>query len=1177
MKPLDRNEQARLAELYSFNILDTPADAGLGRLAGLAARQCGMPIAVVTMVDADRQWYKCAIGLDFRQTCRSISFCARTVEAGEPLVVGDARRDPRFERNPLVTGPPHLVFYAGVPLTTARHHVLGALAVFDTRPRAITPGQLGLLEVLAEQVMARLELRRHAALLEALRASGERYMHAARASLWDWQLPGTRIEYGERFRAMLGYSAAEFPDCTDSLLAVLHPDDRAATRFALARHLRRRRQEPVRLEFRLRTRARGYRWLETTAQGIWAPSGRPLRVVGSTVDIHERKVTTVELARSNRALQMLSRCNEEVTRAADEPQLVARVCRLAVELGGYDMAWVSQANDDAARSIKPVAWYPDDERGALLAELPLTWSLFGASGEPCGQAVLSGQPVVCADFPAALGEAAPALRRAGFQTLVALPLRDKDHNFGLVALMSAREREVSPEEVCLLRELVDDLAIGIANLRAESERDRLRRAVVKVAAGVCARSGTAFFESLLGNLGEAVGARASFVARLLPGEPPTARTLVAMVDGRLVDNFDYRVAGSPCENLAGADHWVVTDRLRASFPPASPLGGLAPSAYAGQALIDSSGQRLGFLCALFAEPLQTHDVILSTMRIFAARVAFELEREIADARILDQAALLDKAQDAIIARGLDSTILFWNKGAERLYGWAAEEAIGRSLPELVQSSGGDLPGMHDDLMRRGECSGELEQRRKDGGALVVEGRWSLVRDSDGAPKSVLEINTDISRRKADERQIRRLAFYDSLTGLPNRALLLDRLGHAFAACGRARGAGALLFIDLDNFKSLNDTLGHDQGDVLLRQVAGRLRHCVRTSDTVARLGGDEFVILMENLPPAAGEASSAARLLADKILAAFVEVFALGITEHRATPSIGIALFDGRAGSIDELLRWADLAMYQAKAAGRNTMRFFDPRMQAAVSSRVALEADLRNGLLRGEFVVYHQPQFDTHLKLIGAEALVRWRHPARGLICPGEFIALAEETGLIVPLGGWMLERACAHLARWARRAETRELTLAANVSIRQFRQAGFVEEVLDVLARTGANPARLKLELTESLLISDVESTVATMAALKRAGVGFSLDDFGTGYSSLAYLKRLPLDQLKIDRSFVRDITTDANDAAIARTIIALGHSLGLAIIAEGVETEEQRQLLQENGCDAFQGFLLGPPAAA
>jgi diguanylate cyclase (GGDEF)-like protein/PAS domain S-box-containing protein len=543
------------------------------------------------------------------------------------------------------------------------------------------------------------------------------------------------------------------------------------------------------------------------------------------------------------------------------------------------------------------------------------------------------------------------------------------------------------------------------------------------------------------------------------------------------------------------------------------------------------------------------------------------------------AATAFEAQEGMFITDAKGVILRVNLGFTEITGYTAEETIGKTPGLLRSGRHGEAfyIAMRERIEQTGAWQGEIWNRRKSGEIFPEWLTITVVRDGEHNVTHYVSTLTDITKRKAAENEIQHLAFYDPLTRLPNRRLLLDRLQHAMSSSARNDRAGALLFIDLDNFKTLNDTLGHDKGDLLLQGVAERLLSSVRDDDTVARLGGDEFVVMLENLSLQEEEAGAQTKSIGEKILAALNQPYDLCGHDYHSTPSIGVTLFMGHENSIEELLKRADLAMYQSKAAGRNTLRFFDPEMQLIVNTRATLEAELREAIRQNQFALHYQAQIDGTGQQIGAEALVRWQHPQRGLVAPADFIPLAEETGLILPLGHWVLETACLQLVAWANEPAMAHLCVAVNLSALQCRQTNFVDQVLAVLKQTGANPNKLKLELTESLLLDNVEDMATKMSSLKAHGISFSLDDFGTGYSSLSYLKRLPLDQLKIDQSFVRDLLTDSNDAVIARTIVALANSLGLAVIAEGVETQEQRDCLAAQGCHHYQGYLFGRPGPA
>ena len=540
------------------------------------------------------------------------------------------------------------------------------------------------------------------------------------------------------------------------------------------------------------------------------------------------------------------------------------------------------------------------------------------------------------------------------------------------------------------------------------------------------------------------------------------------------------------------------------------------------------------------------------------------------------AATAFESQAGMMVTDPNGVILRVNRAFTETTGYSAADIVGKT-PSLLKSGRHDAAfyaAMWEQLRTTGTWQGEVWDRRKNGEIFPKWLAITAVKGEEGAITHYVGAHQDITERKIAEERIKELAFFDQLTGLPNRTLLLDRLRQSMTASSRNNSHGALLFIDLDNFKILNDTLGHDMGDILLRQVAQRLAGSVREVDTVARLGGDEFVVALGSLSANLDDAATQTEAVGGKILAALNASYQLLDTEYRSSASIGATLFRGHHASVDDLMKQADLAMYKSKAQGRNVFHFFDPDMETVVMERVSLEKDLRAAIQQGQFALHYQAQVVGDGSVTGAEALLRWQHPQRGAVSPAVFIPLAEETGLILALGNWVLEAACAQLARWADRADMAQLTVAVNVSARQFHEADFVEQVLAIISRSGANPNRLKLELTESLLVDKVEDVIEKMFALKAKGVGFALDDFGTGYSSLSYLKRLPLDQLKIDQSFVRDVLVDPNDAAIARTIVALAQSLGLGVIAEGVETAAQRAFLATAGCHAYQGYFFSRP---
>lgn len=569
---------------------------------------------------------------------------------------------------------------------------------------------------------------------------------------------------------------------------------------------------------------------------------------------------------------------------------------------------------------------------------------------------------------------------------------------------------------------------------------------------------------------------------------------------------------------------------------------------------------------MLAQPNKPAVVCLS--RDISERANAEQERRIA--------SIAFESQQGMIITNADNRILRVNQAFTQISGYSAEEAIGQDTRLLAS---GRHPAdfylaMWRSIQQTGAWQGEIWNRRKSGEVYPEWLSISTVLDARGVVSNYVAAFTDITERKEAEERIHHLAFYDPLTNLPNRRLLIDRLTQALAATTRSQHYGALMFIDLDNFKNINDLHGHQAGDQLLCVVAERLGHEVRSVDTVARLGGDEFVVMLEDLDTKAEYAAAQAEHVGEKILSALSEPYQLGPLLLHSSASVGVVLVNACDGDAEELMKRADMSMYEAKQAGKNALRFFDPRMQQAVQERLRLEDEIRRGLSTGQFVIHFQPQIQRQRGLVGAEVLVRWQHPERGLLAPVHFIGPAERAGLVEALDFVVLTQACRQLAAWARQPARARLTLAVNLSASLLYQVDFVERLLALLDGTGADPRLLKLEITESLLLDDMEEAVVRMKTLKRHGIRFSIDDFGTGYSSMAYLQRLPLDQLKIDQSFVRQLAEDTSSQTIIRATCALAAGFNLEVIAEGVETEAQRALLIANGCEMFQGYLFSRP---
>ena len=614
--------------------------------------------------------------------------------------------------------------------------------------------------------------------------------------------------------------------------------------------------------------------------------------------------------------------------------------------------------------------------------------------------------------------------------------------------------------------------------------------------------------------------------------------------------------GRPFQSFVHADfHDLLRDDLR---------GLVAERAGVMMKLVRADGTEIIVEAAARILAFERQDAVMIVARDVTERVRAEEGLRLA-------ATVFETTAEAIMVTGADNRIKVVNPAFTAITGYASEEVVGKS-PMILQS-GHHGPDFYKELWASvkttGCWEGEIWNRRKNG---EVYPEWLYITAIEDNQQNIIEyvgVFSDITQRKQSEEKIRRQANYDALTGLPNRALFLDRLRAAIASARRENGKVALLFIDLDRFKVVNDTLGHTIGDKLLGQAAARLTACVREVDTVARLGGDEFTMILEDV----GRGQDAA-IVAEKIIESLSEPFWLDGNEVFIGGSVGITLFPTDAGDAATMLRNADMAMYRSKQAGRSVYRFFTQEMDAQVLARMDLERDLRRALGRKEFVVYYQPIVDLETGVVtSAEALLRWCHPERGIVSPGEFIPLAEETGLIGPLGEWVLRQACTEAKAWQQAGLT-TVGVSVNLSSRQLKRGLSGDTVAQVFRETGLAPGSLTFEITESLIMEDTDDAVAWLNSIKEMGVGLSVDDFGTGYSSLSYLKRFPVDVVKIDRAFVRDITIDPDDATMIEAILAMTHSLKLKVVAEGVEEQDQLDLLRSRGCDMVQGFYFSKP---
>lgn len=714
----------------------------------------------------------------------------------------------------------------------------------------------------------------------------------------------------------------------------------------------------------------------------------------------------------------------------------------------------------------------------------------------------------------------------------------------------------------------------------EQQQGRIDLALRNLAQGVQTTSDGSFYGTLVEQLAQALQVDYCYVGRL-QRETGEVETIAMYAHGKMANNIRYLLPNTPCEVMFQQGMVVYDTGVRELFPLDKDLALMGVDSYAGMSLLDSNNEVLGCLNILHGQALPNREIIEPLLAVFGARAAAELERlRIEQDREhmineLSLAATAFESQEGMFILDHTKHILRVNTAFCEISGYSIDTIKTKSMDFLL-SPAQDAESVEDmwhKIGSAGQWQGEMFFRHRNGNEFPVSLSISPVCNQQGEATQFVVFVQDISERKLAESRIKHMAFHDALTNLPNRALLLDRLQQIMLQLERRNEHGALMFLDLDHFKNINDSLGHKVGDLLLIEVADRLTGLLRSEDTVARLGGDEFIVLVPNLVGGYEKVIREVNALAEKIRQIITQAYDIESSQLQLGVSIGTVIFPEHGRTADDLLRHADLAMYAAKMAGRSAVRFFQQEMQTALNQRLALEGELRLALERDEFELYHQPQIDmTTGRVVGGEALLRWRHPVRGYVDAGMIIPILEETGMILDVGYWVMEEAC-QVARVTQGKNKQPHVMSINVSPRQFRHSKFVEQVKHILEQAQIAPESVELEVTEGIVIQDFEDTVTKMRALKGIGVRFSIDDFGTGYSSLSYIKRLPLDTLKIDQSFVRDCTTDSNDRAIVSAIINMANSLELDIIAEGVEDQAQLELLRLLGCNVYQGYYYSP----
>jgi|GEM_PF-1165602 len=884
---------------------------------------------------------------------------------------------------------------------------------------------------------------------------------------------------------------------------------------------------------------------------------------------------TKQLSQQTQLYVALSQTNQMIVQVKDRSTLFNRACQIAVEYGQFKMAWIGIV--DQENDIECVASYGDE--GEYLCKCPVKLS----DKERPEQQALNTQAMVRIDDI----ENEPSnfwTRSAlscGYHSVAVFPLKQQGVVIGVIALYSADVRVFNNKQCELIKEMAGDISFAMDSIQSEANRtlaeqqieirERQLRAVLEGTAGV---SGDVFFHSLVQHLSNALSMKYAFIGNILD-DNNTVETIAVWADGHAVDNFSYYLRATPCQQVVRKNICVFKRGVSSLFPDDQLLIEMGVESYAGVALHSDKNKPIGILVVLDDKEIEYEKDVMSMLQIFSRRAQLEMLRSRSEKKLKLAASVFDNASEGIFITDSKTHIITGNPAIFEITGYSIDELIGQK-PDVFRSGRHNkvfYQNMWEELSTQGKWQGEIWNRRKNGDIYLIWLNIITIKNSDGNVSHYLATFLDVTDKKKAQEHIKYIVHHDSLTGLPNRTLLYDRLNQAMALAKRNNHYMGVLFLDLDRFKNINDSLGHELGDLLLTMVAERLNKNIRNSETIARLGGDDFVIVLSGIKEPEQQVVQVALKLMDSISKPYL----LGSQELHITPSIGISIYPDDGEEPSTLLKNADTALYAAKDAGRNNYQFYTKAMNVSAFEHLEMENSLRRALEKNEFQLYYQPQINLKTEqIVGLEALIRWQHPELGMVAPAQFISIAEESGLIGAIGDWVLNEACRQTKKW-HEAGYEDIRIAVNISGRQFSHGDLYSKVQSVLNETQLAPEKLELEITESILMDRGEENISLLHRLNQLGVELAIDDFGTGYSSLSYLKAFPIQRLKIDQSFVKELLDDPDDASIVMAVIALAHSLKLSVIAEGAETIGQIEFLKTYHCDEVQGYYYSRPVPA